>query len=102
MIISGAENIYPNEVENVIYNHPAVLDAAVIGLPDDTWGEMVAAVVVPREGRTVTEEEIIDICRNSLARYKKPKKVFFADELPRNPSGKVLRKVLREKYGASE
>jgi len=102
MIISGAENIYPNEVENVIYNHPAVMDAAVIGLPDDTWGEMVAAVVVPREGKTVTEEEIIDICRNSLARYKKPKKVFFADELPRNPSGKVLRKVLREKYGASE
>jgi acyl-CoA synthetase (AMP-forming)/AMP-acid ligase II len=99
MIISGAENIYPNEVENVIYSHPGVMDAAVIGLPDDTWGEVVTAVVVPREGEKVTQDEIVELCRQNLAGYKKPRKVFFADELPRNPSGKVLRKVLREKYG---
>ncbi len=101
MIITGAENVYPNEVETAIYTHPAVMDAAVIGLPDDTWGEMVTAVVVLRDGESATEEDIIDFCRNHMAGYKKPKKVFFTDELPRNPSGKVLRKELREKYGTS-
>jgi acyl-CoA synthetase (AMP-forming)/AMP-acid ligase II len=98
MIISGAENVYPNEVENVIYTHPAVMDAAVFGLPDDTWGEIVVAVVVLQEGKAVTEEEIVEICRRNLAGYKKPRKVFFTDELPRNTSGKVLRRDLRAKY----
>lgn len=102
MIITGAENVYPNEVENVIYTHPAVTDAAVFGLPDDTWGEVVTAAVVLRKGERATEEEIIEHCRRNLAGYKKPKKVYFVHELPRNPSGKVLRKDLREKYGAKK
>jgi fatty-acyl-CoA synthase len=98
MIISGGENIYPAEIEEVLYTHPKVLEATVIGVPDPDWGESVKAVVVPKQGETLTEEEVIDHCKKNLASYKKPKSVDFVDALPRNPQGKVLRFVLREKY----
>jgi acyl-CoA synthetase (AMP-forming)/AMP-acid ligase II len=99
MIVSGGENIYPAEVEEILYRHPKVLEAAVIGVYDEQWGEAVKAVVVPKAGETLTEEEIIDFCKDRLASYKKPKSVDFTDALPRNPTMKVLKTVLRERYG---
>ncbi len=101
MIISGGENIYPAEVEAVLVKHPKIREVAVIGVPDSTWGENVLAVVVLNEGETATEEEIIEYCKAHIASYKKPKSVIFEKELPRNPSGKVLKTELRKKYGAS-
>jgi long-chain acyl-CoA synthetase len=98
MIISGGENIYPSEIENVINSHPAVHASAVIAVPDEEWGESVKAVVVVEEGEHVSEDEIISFCKERLAGYKKPKSVDFAESLPRNPIGKLLRKELREKY----
>ncbi|KAF0119810.1 MAG: acyl-CoA synthetase (AMP-forming)/AMP-acid ligase II [bacterium] len=98
MIISGGENIYPREVEEVLYTHTAILEAAVIGIPDEKWGESVKAFVVLKEGKKVSEDEIIDFCKKNMASYKKPKSVEFVDALPRNPVGKVLKKELREKY----
>lgn len=98
MIISGGFNIYPREVEDVIYMHPAVLEAAVFGIPDEKWGETVKAVVSLRDGMTATEEEIIEHCRANLASYKKPTSVDFIDEIPKNPNGKILKKVLKEPY----
>jgi long-chain acyl-CoA synthetase len=95
MIISGGTNIYPSEVEEVLYRHPAVLEAAVIGVPDEVWGESVKAVVALKPGRTVSEEELIDHCRQQLASYKKPRRVEFVASLPRNPSGKILKRELR-------
>ncbi|HEX78181.1 MAG TPA: fatty acid--CoA ligase [Dehalococcoidia bacterium] len=99
MIISGGENIYSREVEEAIFAHPAVRDVAVIGVPDEKWGEAVKAVVVLKEGATATEEEIIEFCRQRIASYKKPKSVDFVPELPRNATGKVLKTLLREQYG---
>jgi acyl-CoA synthetase (AMP-forming)/AMP-acid ligase II len=98
MIISGAENIYSAEVENVLSSHPAVLEVAVIGVPDEQWGEAVKAIVALREGMTATEEELIEHCKKNLASYKKPKSIEFVDALPRNVMGKVLKRELREKY----
>jgi len=98
MIISGGENIYPKEVEDVLFMHPAVADAAVIGVPDEQWGEAVKALVIKKPGMEVTEEELIDHCKRHLASYKKPKSVEFVSELPRSTAGKVLKNVLREKY----
>src|SRR5690606_12065497 len=83
MIITGGENVYSREVENTLLLHPAVLDCAVIGIPDDRWGESVHAVVVKRKNATVTEKDLIDHCRNHIASYKKPKTIDFANELPR-------------------
>ncbi|MBI4831519.1 MAG: long-chain-fatty-acid--CoA ligase [Candidatus Lindowbacteria bacterium] len=102
MIISGGLNIYPREIEDVLFAHPAVLEAAVIGVPDEKWGEAVKALVVLKPGASCTEEEMIDHCKANLASYKKPKSVEFCDTLPRNPSGKVLKRVLREKYWAGK
>jgi len=102
MIISGGENIYSREVEEVLYKHPAVGDAAVIGVPDEQWGESVKAIVVLREGENATEEDIIDFCRGELAGFKRPRSVEFIDSLPRNLSGKVLKKTLREPYWEEE
>ncbi|OBB40520.1 long-chain-fatty-acid--CoA ligase [Mycobacterium sp. 852002-51961_SCH5331710] len=96
MIISGGENIYSIEVERVIAEHPAVTDVAVIGVPDDKWGEVVKAVVSVED--SVTPEEIITWCRERLAAYKCPKTVDITDELPRNPTGKILKKELRKPY----
>lgn len=98
MIISGGKNIYPRELEEVIYTHPAVLDVAVIGVPDDYWGEAVKAIVVLREGMEATEEEIIALCKENLASYKKPKSVEFRKELPRTTTGKIRKKDIREEY----
>jgi long-chain acyl-CoA synthetase len=96
MIIVSGYNVYPREVEEVLYKHPAVADAAVIGAPDDYQGESVLAVVVLKPGQTATEQEIIDYCRNEIAVFKCPRKVIFRDALPKNNTGKVLRRELRE------
>ena len=99
MIISGGENIYPAEVENAIARHEAVAEAAVIGLPDEKWGEVVCAIVVCSKA-DVTEDEIIAVCEQRLSRYKLPRRVIFAEAIPRNPSGKILKRVLRDQYQA--
>ena len=101
MIISGGENIYPAEIEEILYKHPKILEAAVIGVHDEQWGENVKAIVVTKPGQTLTEEEVIDFCKGHLAGFKKPRSVDFIDALPRNPAMKVLKTVLREKYGKS-
>jgi len=98
MIISGGENVYPREVEEVLYQHPAVLEAAVIGIPDPYWVERVHAVVETRKGVGTTAEEIIAFCKKRIAGYKVPKDIEFVDSLPKNPAGKILKKELREKY----
>ncbi|MDO8721219.1 MAG: long-chain-fatty-acid--CoA ligase [Syntrophales bacterium] len=98
IIITGGENVSPREVEEVIYMHPAVAEAAVIGVPDEKWGEMIKALVVLKEGKKAAAEEIMDLCRNNLAGFKKPKAIEFLDSLPHTPSGKVLKRELRERY----
>jgi len=98
MIVSGGENVYPRVVEDVLFRHPAIADAAIIGVPDERWGETVKAVVVLRAGTTVTEEEILGFCRGKLGGFELPRSVDFVDALPRNPSGKVLKRVVREPY----
>jgi long-chain acyl-CoA synthetase len=100
MIVTGGENVYSREVEDVLMEHAAVQDVAVIGLPDETWGENVCAVVVRQPGVEAEDDELIAHCKASLASFKKPKLVLYVDELPRNPSGKVLKRELRERYAA--
>ena len=100
MIISGGENIYPREVEESLYQHPALLEAAVIAIPDQYWVEKVHAVVVLKKGMSLSAQELIDFCKQCLARYKAPKSVEFVDALPKNPAGKILKRELREKYWA--
>ncbi len=95
IIITGGENVYSLEVENVLRSHPKVSEVAVIGLPDEKWGESICAVVVLRKGEKATREELVDHCLESLARYKKPRSIEFVDELPKNPAGKVIKKELR-------
>jgi acyl-CoA synthetase (AMP-forming)/AMP-acid ligase II len=95
MIVSGGENIASSEVERVIYEHAAVLEAAVVGRPDERWGEVPVAFVVVRAGAPVTPDDLIEHCRSQLAKFKVPKAVTFLDALPRNPSGKVLKRELR-------
>jgi acyl-CoA synthetase (AMP-forming)/AMP-acid ligase II len=98
MIISGGENIYPAEIERVLAEHPTVADLTVVGVPDDRWGEVPKAVVVAAEGERVDEAELLAYCREHLASYKCPKSVDVVDELPRNPTGKILKKDVRAKY----
>jgi len=98
MILSGGENVYSTEVENALYEHPAVLEAAVFGVPDERWGEAVAAAVVLRDGAAVDADALIDHCKQQLARYKAPKRVWFLDELPKTGSGKITKAALRERY----
>lgn len=98
MVISGGENVYPSEIENVLYENPEIKEAAVIGLPDPKWGEKIAAVVVLKEGKKTTEKEIIDFCRGKIAGYKIPKTIYIDKELPRSPTGKILKFMLRDKY----
>ena len=99
MIISGGENIYPAEVENAIHDHPDVAEVAVIGVPSERWGETVHAVIVPRTGIEPDPQSIIAWTRTRIAGYKVPRSIEFVDQLPRNPSGKVLRRLLREARG---
>lgn len=96
MLITGGENVYPAEVEEAILAHPDVGEVGVIGIPDEKWGESVRAVVVPLPGKTLTLEDITEFCEGKLAKYKVPKSVVIVDELPRNPSGKILKRLLRE------
>jgi len=96
MIISGGENIYPAELEAVVQSHPEVVEVAVLGEPDEKWGEIPKAYVVLSRDSTLTEEAIIQLCRESLASYKSIKKVEFIDVLPRNGAGKVLKHELKE------
>ena len=98
MIISGGENIYPREIEEVLIRHPAVREVAVIGAPDPKWGEAIKAVVSIVEGQSVTAEELVAFCRDHLAGYKKPRSVDFVDELPKNNYGKVLKRELRAQF----
>ncbi|GAA4098114.1 long-chain fatty acid--CoA ligase [Actinomadura miaoliensis] len=101
MIVSGGENIYPAEVENAILADPDVLECAVIGVPDDTWGEVGRAIVVPRPGSALTAERVLAPLSDRLAKYKIPKSVVFADAIPRNAAGKVLKARLRAEHGAA-
>ena len=99
MIVTGGENVYSGEVEAVIYTHPAVREVAVFGIPDPKWGELVMACVVLKPGKTLSADELIAYCRRSLASYKIPRRVEFSDtELPKSGSGKILKKVLRERF----
>ena len=103
MIVSGGENVYPAEVENVLMQHPGVADVAVIGVPDERWGEAVKAIVVKAadadaDAASVDAPTLIASARENLAGYKLPKSVDFADTLPRNPSGKLLKRELRAPY----
>ncbi|HXM55590.1 MAG TPA: AMP-binding protein [Candidatus Dormibacteraeota bacterium] len=100
MIVSGGENIYPAELESALMGHPEVADVAVIGVPDDRWGETVHAIVVRRPGADLTDQALIDWSRERLAGYKRPRSVAFVDVIPRNPSGKILKRELREQHWA--
>jgi acyl-CoA synthetase (AMP-forming)/AMP-acid ligase II len=99
MIIRGGENISPEEIENVLYSHPKIEEAAVIGVPDPEWGQQPRAIVVLRKGEVATAEEIIEYCRSKLAGFKRPRSVVFIEALPRNQVGKVIKRALREEYG---
>jgi long-chain acyl-CoA synthetase len=98
MIVSGSENVYPAEVEAVLANHPELVEVAVIGVPDAKWGESVKACVVKRKDSALTAEGLINWCRDKLAGYKRPRSIDFLDALPRNASGKMLKRKLREPY----
>jgi fatty-acyl-CoA synthase len=100
MIISGGENVYPAEVEAAIYEHPGVAECAVVGVPHPKWGEVGRAVVVPKAGHTLTVDAIFEVLGKNLARYKIPQTVVFVDELPHNASGKLLRREVKDAFGA--
>jgi acyl-CoA synthetase (AMP-forming)/AMP-acid ligase II len=98
MIVSGGENVYPKTVETVLFTHPVIADAAVIGVPDERWGETVKAVVVLVDGESVSEADVIDYCRDQMGGFECPRSVDFVEVLPRNAGGKVLKRELREPY----
>ena len=102
MIIRAGENISPEEVEDALYAHPKIEEAAVIGVPDPEWGQVPKAVVVLKKGEETTGEEIMEFCRQKLSSFKRPRYIAFADELPRTSTGKVLKRVLREQYGEAK
>ena len=98
MIVSGGENIYPAEIENALFAHVDIADVAVVGIPDDNWGESVLAFVVKASNVELSETAVIDFAKTKIASYKVPKKIVFIEALPRNPSGKILRRELRDPY----
>jgi len=101
MIVSGGENLFPGEVEELLITHAAVEEAGVIGVEDDDFGKRLAAFVVVRPGSTISEDEVREFVKSNLARFKVPRDVVFLDELPRNPTGKVLKRRLRELHAAA-
>jgi acyl-CoA synthetase (AMP-forming)/AMP-acid ligase II len=98
MILTGGENVYSTEVENALYMHPAILECAVIGIPDSKWGEAVKAIIVLKPGQKAAEGEIIEFCKERIAHYKAPKSIDTVEALPRTGSGKIHKKGLRDKY----
>ena len=103
MIVSGGENVYTGEVEAAIYEIPEVKEAAVFGIPDEKWGELVATVIVLRQGTNLSAEEVQHYCKTRIASYKVPRHIeFMTEELPKSGSGKILKRVLREKYWAGQ
>jgi len=98
MIISGGENIYPAEIEDLLLSHPDITDAAVIGTPDEKWGEAIKAIAVLKEGGSLTEAELIEWCQGKIAKFKIPKQVVFTDQIARTPTGKILKRVLRDQF----
>ena len=98
MYISGGENVYPAEVENIIYQIPEIAEAAVIGIPNEQWGEVGIAAVVLKKGLEITGNEIIDHCKNHLAKFKVPNNVEFLEKLPRNATGKVLKREIKKMF----
>jgi len=100
MIVSGGENIFPREIEEILYQHPSVQEAAVFGVPDPYWVEKVHASVVLKKGAVLSEQDLIEFCKQRLARFKAPKSVEFVDALVKNPAGKILKREMREKYWA--
>jgi fatty-acyl-CoA synthase len=98
MFISGGENVYPAEIERVLRKHQAVEDIAVVGFPDETWGEVGYAFVIPKTGTDLKSEDLISFCEGQLARYKWPKKILFARDFPRTALGKVRKTELRKQY----
>jgi long-chain acyl-CoA synthetase len=102
MIIRGGENIYPREIDDVLYTHPAVAAAAVIGVPDELYGEEVAAFVVLKEGEKVSETTLIDHCKQHLADFKCPKTIRFVDDIPKGPTGKLLKRELAAQIKKAE
>jgi long-chain acyl-CoA synthetase len=101
MIIRGGENIYPREIDEVLYQHPAVAAAATIGIPDPLYGEEVAAFVVLKDRMKVSEEELIDHCQSELADYKCPKSIHFVKDIPKGPTGKLLKRELARQFNSS-
>jgi acyl-CoA synthetase (AMP-forming)/AMP-acid ligase II len=97
VIITGGENIFPVEIEDILQSHPNVHDVAVIGIPDERLGEIAAAIIDPKPGMTLTEQEVLDFCAQHLSHFKRPRKIFF-DKVPRNPTGKIEKPKLRERY----
>ncbi|KAA9166482.1 AMP-binding protein [Amycolatopsis acidicola] len=102
MIVTGGENVYPAELERVLREHPGIADAAVVGIPDERWGELVTAVVVPRPGSGLTETEVADFTAGRIAGYKRPRRVVLTQDLPRNATGKVLKRSLRRELAAGQ
>jgi fatty-acyl-CoA synthase len=98
MIKTGGENVASREVEEMIYRLPQVSEVAVVGLPDPRWIEAVTAIVVVKDGQTLTGDAVVDHCAQSMAHFKTPKRVIFVDSLPKNPSGKLLKRELRQRY----
>ena len=98
MIIRGGENIYPREIDEVLYGHPAVAAAATIGIPDPLYGEEVTAFIVLKDGRKISAEDLINFCRERLADYKCPKSIHFVNEIPKGPTGKLLKRELAKKF----
>jgi fatty-acyl-CoA synthase len=99
MYMSGGENVYPAEVEEVLYQHAAIAEVAIIGVADETWGEVGRAIVVAKPDRPLTEADVMTHCQGRLARYKQPRSVVFVDALPRNATGKVHKPTLRDLFG---
>jgi acyl-CoA synthetase (AMP-forming)/AMP-acid ligase II len=98
MIITGGFNVYPAEIEAGLLTHPAIQDAAVVGVPDEKWGEMVKAVVTLKAGQKLAEDELISFCKKELGSVKAPKSIEFWEDLPRTPAGKISRKDIRQRY----